>query len=145
MKVREPGLSIKSPQAHRCFSAHLSLRRLHHFAPVYMKVREPGLSIKSRIFISSRLHDKWGDHMRDYTEMRVTSPTWGPLPSCKQALKRLEQAMFISEAADKLYHQVCALLVMDSWSYMASTFHFAAPETSYEQPLTMTKFSLYLL
>ena len=78
--------------------------------------------------------------MRDYRETRVTSPTWGPLPSCKEALKRLEQAMFITEEADKLYHQVCSLLVMDSWSYMASTFHFAAPETSYEQPLTMTKF-----
>ena len=58
---------------------------------------------------------------------------------------RLEQALFITEEEDKLYHQVCSLLVMDSWSYMASTFHFAAPETSYDQPLTMTKFSLYLL
>ena len=42
--------------------------------------------------------------MRDYMEMRDTSATWGPLPSCKQALKRLEQAMFITEEADKLYH-----------------------------------------
>ena len=81
-KVGEPGLSIKSPpplQAHRCFSANFSLRCPHYYGPLYMKVGEPGLSIKSRIFIWSRLHDRWGDHMRDYMERRVTSPTWGPL------------------------------------------------------------------
>ena len=35
----------------------------------------------------SRLLDRLGDHMRDYVMDRwVTSPTWGPLPPCKQAL-----------------------------------------------------------
>jgi len=51
MKVREPGLSIKSTpllQPYRCFSAHFSLRCPHYFGPVYMKMREPGLSNKSR-------------------------------------------------------------------------------------------------
>ena len=53
--------------------------------------------------------------------------------------------MFITEEEDELYHQVCSPLVVASWSYMASTFHFATPEASYEQPLTITKFSVYLL
>ena len=39
------------------------------------------LSIKSLILIWSRLHDGWGN------PPHVTSPTWGPLPPCKQALK----------------------------------------------------------
>ena len=26
------------------------------------------------------------NHMRDYMDRRVTSPTWGPPPPCKQAL-----------------------------------------------------------
>ena len=50
------------------------------------------LSIQSLILIWSRLHDRWGDHMRDdYMERRVTppkrvtSPTWRSPPSCKQA------------------------------------------------------------
>ena len=41
----------------------------------------------TRLYIQSliyRLHDRWGDHMRDYIDRRVTppkrftSPTWGP-------------------------------------------------------------------
>ena len=51
------------------------------------------LSIQSLILIWSRLHDRWGDHMRDdYMERRVTppkrvtSPARGPPPPCKQAL-----------------------------------------------------------
>ena len=38
------------------------------------------LSIWSLILIWSCLHDRWGD------PPRVTSPTWGPPPPCKQAL-----------------------------------------------------------
>ena len=38
------------------------------------------LSIKSLILMWSRLHDRWGN------QPHVTSPTWGPPPSCKQAL-----------------------------------------------------------
>ena len=37
-------------------------------------------SIESLILIWSRLHDRWRDLLR------VTSPTWSPPPSCKQAL-----------------------------------------------------------
>ena len=80
-KWGNPGCPSNPPplQPHRCFSANFSLRCPHYYGAVYMKVGEPGLSIKSRIFIWSRLHDRWGDHMRDYMERRVTSPTWGPL------------------------------------------------------------------
>ena len=43
------------------------------------------------------------DHikMRDYMHSRVTqprrvtSPTWGPLPPCKQALTRFREEMFV--------------------------------------------------
>ena len=38
------------------------------------------LSIQSRILMGSRLHVRWGK------PPRVTSPTWGPPPSRKQAL-----------------------------------------------------------
>ena len=44
------------------------------------------LSILSLIFIWWRLHDTWGDHMRDMNR-RVTSLTWDPRHPCKQALK----------------------------------------------------------
>ena len=38
----------------------------------------------------SRLHDKWGDHMRDITPPKwVTSPTWATLSPCELALSRL--------------------------------------------------------
>ena len=40
------------------------------------------LSIQSLILMWSRLHVGWGN------PPHVTSPTWGPPPSCKQALKR---------------------------------------------------------
>ena len=45
------------------------------------------LSISSLILTWSRLHDKWGDHIRDYMDRRITSLTWGPPPPCKQALR----------------------------------------------------------
>ena len=51
------------------------------------------LSILSLTFIWWRLHDRLGDHMRDYMNRRFTPPkrvtslTWGPPPPCKQALK----------------------------------------------------------
>ena len=32
--------------------------------------------------------------MRDYMERRVTSPTWGPLPPCKQALNKMANVFF---------------------------------------------------
>ena len=38
------------------------------------------LSIQSLILMLSRLHVRWGN------SPHVTPPTWGPLPSCKQAL-----------------------------------------------------------
>ena len=40
------------------------------------------LSILSFILIWSRLHVRWGD------PPHVTSPTWGPPPTCTQALRR---------------------------------------------------------
>ena len=40
------------------------------------------LSIQSLILMWSRLHVRWGN------PPHVTSPTWGPPPSCKQALNR---------------------------------------------------------
>ena len=51
------------------------------------------LTIQSLLLILSRLHDRWGDHMRSLMDSRapskrVTSPTWcSPPPACKQALK----------------------------------------------------------
>ena len=39
------------------------------------------LSIESLILMWSRLHDRWGK------PPHVTSPTWDPPPSCKQALR----------------------------------------------------------
>ena len=36
------------------------------------------------MLILSRLHDRWGD------PPHVTSPTWGPPPPCKQALRVAE-------------------------------------------------------
>ena len=44
------------------------------------------LSIQSLILMWSRLHVRWGN------PPRVTSPTWGPPPSCKQALSRCNTA-----------------------------------------------------
>ena len=55
------------------------------------------LSIKSLILIWSCLHDRWVDQMRDCMDRRVTppkrvtSPTWGPPPPCKQTLTRSTQ------------------------------------------------------
>ena len=43
------------------------------------------LSIKSLILIWSRLHDRWGN------PPHITSPTWGPPPTCKQALREKYQ------------------------------------------------------
>ena len=43
------------------------------------------LSIQSLIWMWSRLHVRWGN------PPHVTSPTWGPPPSCKQALSLLCQ------------------------------------------------------
>ena len=40
------------------------------------------LSIQSLILMLSRLHVRWGK------PPHVTSPTWGPPPSCKQALNQ---------------------------------------------------------
>ena len=38
----------------------------------------------------SCLLDRWGDHTRDYImDTYATSPAWGPLPPCKQALRLL--------------------------------------------------------
>ena len=45
------------------------------------------LSIQSLILIWSSLHGRWDDHMRYCMDRRVTSPTWGPPPPRKQALK----------------------------------------------------------
>ena len=53
------------------------------------------MSIESLILIWTCLHDRWGDHMRDYMYRRVTppkwvtSPTWGPSPPCIEALSRV--------------------------------------------------------
>ena len=33
--------------------------------------------------------------MRDYLDEWVTSPTWGPLPPCRQALNEAVDAAFI--------------------------------------------------
>ena len=43
------------------------------------------LSIKSLILIWSRLHDRWGN------PPHITSPTWGPPPPWKQALREKYQ------------------------------------------------------
>ena len=42
------------------------------------------LSIQSLILMWSHLHVRWGN------PRHVTSPTWGPQPSCKQALSAVE-------------------------------------------------------
>ena len=42
------------------------------------------LSIQSLILMWSHLHVRWGN------PPHATSPTWGPQPSCKQALNRLD-------------------------------------------------------
>ena len=44
------------------------------------------LSIQSLILMWSRLHVRWSN------PPHVTSPTWGPPPSCKQALKEVYQS-----------------------------------------------------
>ena len=52
-----------------------------NLGPVYMEVGDPRqVSIKSVILLWSRLHVSWGNLPH------VTSPTWGPPPSCKQTL-----------------------------------------------------------
>ena len=49
-------------------------------------------SLESLILIWSRLHDRWGDHMRDCMDSRVTPPkrvtlpAWGHLPPYNQPL-----------------------------------------------------------
>ena len=48
--------------------------------------------LSALIFIWSRLHDIWGDNMRDYMDRRVTppkrfiSPTRGPAPPCSKLM-----------------------------------------------------------
>ena len=50
----------------------------------------------------SRLHDKWGDHMRDITPpKRVTSPTWATLSPCELSLSRL------ANLSSKQSHVIC--------------------------------------
>ena len=47
------------------------------------------LHIKPVILIWSCLYNRLGGHLRDYMDRRVTPPTWGPPPPCKQALNRI--------------------------------------------------------
>ena len=56
---------------------------MHKFTCTNVTPKKKTEGILSLIFILSRLHDSWGD------SPHVTSPIWGPLPSCKQALKGL--------------------------------------------------------
>ena len=52
----------------------------------------------------SRKHDKI--KMRAYMERRVTSPTWGPTPPCKQALNRTATEEKSKLTFDPLYSQM---------------------------------------
>ena len=58
------------------------------------------LSTWSFILIWSCLNDSWGDHMRDYMDRWITSPSWGPPPPCKQAL-RICQALIQARVSAK--------------------------------------------
>ena len=42
--------------------------------------------------------------MRDYMDRRVTSPTWGPPPPCKQALIH-----YVSNVSNAIYASLCAM------------------------------------
>ena len=65
------------------------------------------LSAQSLILIRSRLHDRWGDHLRDHMDRwgtppnRVTSPTWGRPPPCKKALRPAFRPHETSESAHR--------------------------------------------
>ena len=41
------------------------------------------------------LHDRWGDHKRDYMNRQVTSPTWGLPPPCNRPLKELFKPLIL--------------------------------------------------
>ena len=41
------------------------------------------------------LQDRWGDHMRDYMNRQVTSPTWGLPPPCNRPLKELFKPLIL--------------------------------------------------
>ena len=56
---------------------------MHKFTCTNVTPKKKTEGILSLIFILSHLHDSWGD------PPHVTSPIWGPPPSCKQALKGL--------------------------------------------------------
>ena len=90
------------------------------------------LSIKSLILMWSRLHVRWGD------PPHVTSRTWGPPPSCKQALKFVcrrpdfpnkslseENDIFYKGYHHKEYHAACIC-----WERLTSSHHPAGKNAS---------------
>ena len=66
-----------------CFAAYFGS------GPVYIKVVGPqvGEVTRSGLPHLTRKHDHI--KMRDYMGRRVTSPTWGPPPPCKQAFRHV--------------------------------------------------------
>ena len=108
-KVRINNKVPKKIKLERTFSVFLSCitsfgdcsRRQHqettNLEPVYMEVGEPQTGTWGNVRPSSHLLCKRGQtEMRDYMDRRVTphkrvtSPTWGPPPPCKQALRVFE-------------------------------------------------------
>ena len=50
-------------------------------------VGEPHEGEVTRLGGLTRLHDRWGDNMRDYVDRRVTPPVWGPHLHVNRPLK----------------------------------------------------------
>ena len=82
---------------------------------------------------------RWGDHMRDYMDRRVTpakrfaSPAWGPPPLCKQALRLSKQRRNTGVKTGKqgviLNRQISALLTT---SLRNQVIQNLVEETGYE-------------
>ena len=82
-------LSLASSRSHENETISRLRARLHGAG-------EPHEGEVTRLRRVTRLHDRWGDNMRDYVDRqvtppkRVTSPAWGHPPPRKQALKAWE-------------------------------------------------------
>ena len=82
--------------------------------PVYMEMGDlgnplrlgnpPVRNIMTLILVWSRLHDRWGHPQNNLCQislqkyhyhypLHVTSPTWGPPPPCKQALRLISKQL----------------------------------------------------
>ena len=87
---RQRTLSLASSRSHENETISRLRARLHGAG-------EPHEGEVTRLRRVTRLHDRWGDNMRDYVDRkvtppkRVTSPAWGHPPPRKQDISQRQQ------------------------------------------------------